>query len=98
MINVGTYIIMILEKKKWTQTKLCEEINKIEAKLGESRTHTSDISNYLMGRWAFRPKILAKWEKALDLKEGTLVKMVMPPITKEGKEELKKTIERLRKI
>lgn len=98
MINVGTYIIMILEKKKWTKTKLCEEINKIEAKLGESRTHNEDISNYLNGRWAFRPKILAKWEKALDLREGTLVNMVMPPITKDGKEELKKTIERLRKI
>lgn len=98
MINVSIYIKMILEKKKWTQRKLCEEINKIESKLGEKRTSVPVISGYFEGKDTFRPKILAKWEKALGLREGTLVNMVMPPITKEGKEELKKTIERLRKI
>ena len=98
MINVSDYITMILDKKNWSRKRLCEEINKIDAKLGESRTSNQDITNYLNGRWAFRPKILAKWEKALDLREGTLVNMVMPPITKEGKDELKETINRLRKV
>ena len=98
MINVSDYIVMILDKKKWSRVRLCEEINKIESKLGEKRSSPSDITNYINGRWAFRPKILAKWEKALDLREGTLMNMVMPPITKEGKDELKETINRLRKV
>jgi len=97
MMNVSEYILLILVKKKWTRAKLCEEINRIESKLGEKRTAVQDIANYINGRWAFRPKILAKWEKALELKEGTLMNMVMPPLTKEGKQELKETIERLRK-
>jgi transcriptional regulator with XRE-family HTH domain len=98
MINVSDYIKLILEKKGWTRVRLCEEINKIEAKLGESRTTKNVLSYYLNGDFAFRPKILAKWEKALGLKEGTLVNMVLPPITKEGKDELRETIERLRKV
>ena len=98
MINVGNYIEMILTKKKWTKTKFCEEINRIEAKLGESRTTPQNITNYFNGLWAFRPKILVKWEKALGLKEGTLYKMVVPPATKEGREELKMTIEQIRKV
>lgn len=97
MMNVNEYILLILAKKNWTRHKLCEEINRIESKLGEKHTAVQDITNYINGRWAFRPKILAKWEKALELKEGTLVNMVMPPLTKEGKQELKETIERLRK-
>jgi hypothetical protein len=98
MINVSDYIVMILDKKKWSRARLCEEINKIESKLGDKRSSNQDITNYINGRWAFRPKILAKWEKALDLREGTLMNMVMPPITKEGKDELKETINRLRKV
>ena len=98
MINVANYIAMLLEKKKWTRLKLCDEINKIEKELGESRTTPQNITNYLNGNWAFRPKILVKWEKALGLKEGTLYKMVMPPLSKEGKEELKETIEKIRKV
>jgi len=98
MINVSSYILMILEKKGWTRTKLCEEINKIESKLGEKRTTVNNVSQYLNGVWAFRPKILAKWEIALGLKRGTLMNMVMPPITKEGKVELEETIERLSKV
>lgn len=98
MINVANYISMLLEKKGWTKTKLCDEINKIEKELGEKRTVPQNVAQYLNGTYAFRPKVLAKWEKALGLKEGTLVNMVMPPITKEAQEELKETINRLRRI
>lgn len=98
MINVADYISMLLEKKGWTKVKLCDEINKIEKELGERRTDRQNITNYLNGTFAFRPKVLAKWEKALGLKEGTLVNMVMPPITKEAQEELKETINKLRRI
>lgn len=98
MINVSDYIEMILNKKGWSRTKLCEEINKVESKLGEKRTTIPNITQYLSGVWTFRPKILAKWEIALGLKEGTLMNMVAPPITKEGREELKETINKLRRI
>jgi hypothetical protein len=98
MINVSDYIKLVLEKKRWNKTKLCSEINKIEARLGEKRTTNQNITNYLNGMWAFRPKILAKWEIALELPMGTLMNMVASPITKEGKEELRETIEKLRKV
>jgi len=98
MINVSDYIKMILEKKGWTKTRLCSEINKIDVKLGDKRTSVQVIVGYFEGKDTFRPKILAKWEIALGLKEGTLMNMVAPPITKEGKEELKKTLEILRKV
>ena len=98
MINVANYIQMILEKKGWSKTKLCDEINKIEKELGEKRTMVQNIVAYLNGTWTFRPKILAKWEIALGLKEGTLINMVAPPITKEGREELKETINKLRRL
>ena len=98
MINVASYIRMILTKKGWSNTRLKEEINKIEAKLGDKRTNLPDIANYLNGRWEFRPKILAKWELALGLKEGALVNMVSPPVTKEAKNELSEIVDRLRKL
>ena len=98
MINVASYIRMILSKKGWSNVRLKEEINKIEVKLGDKRTNVTDISNYLNGIWEWIPNILAKWELALGLKEGALVNMVSPPITKEGKNELKEVIERLRNI
>ncbi len=98
MIDVSSYIEMILRKKNWTRTRLCEELNRIEAQLGEKRTTIPNVTQYLTGVWAFRPKILAKWEIALGLKKGTLMNMVMPPLTKEGKEELKETLERLKKV
>ena len=89
---------MLLEKKGWTRVKLCDEINKIEKELGEKRTVPQNVVQYLNGTYAFRPKVLAKWEKALGLREGTLVNMVVPPSSMEGKEELKETINKLRRI
>ena len=98
MINVCDYILMILDKKKWSRNRLIEELNKIERKLGDRRTDSETVKEYLKGELPFRPKILAKWEIALDLREGTLMNMVSPPITKDGKEELRKTLEILRKV
>ena len=98
MINVADYISMLLEKKGWTRVKLCDEINKIEKELGEKRTDRQNITNYLNGQLPLKPKTLAKWEKALGLREGTLINMVVPPSSREGKEELKETINKLRRI
>lgn len=98
MINVSDYIQMILHKKKWTNAKLCQELNKIEEQLGESRTTPQNISNYFHGQWPFRSKILVKYEKALGLQPNTLVSMVAPPTTKEGQKELKEIIKKVGEI
>lgn len=98
MINVSDYIQMILHKKKWTNAKLCQELNKIEEQLGESRTTPQNISNYLHGQWPFRSKVLVKYEKALGLQPNTLVSMVTPPTTKEGQKELKEIIKKVGEI
>lgn len=98
MINVSDYIQIILHKKKWTNAKLCQELNKIEEQLGESRTTPQNISNYFHGQWSFRPKVLVKYEKALGLQPNTLVSMVAPPTTKEGQKELKEIIKKVGEI
>lgn len=98
MINVSDYIQMILHKKKWTNAKLCQELNKIEEQLGESRTTKQNISNYLNGLHDIRPKWLVKVEKALGLQQGVLTSMVVPPSTKEGQKELKEIMKKVGEI
>ena len=96
MIDVATYIKLILRKKNWSNQRLCDELNKLEEKLGDSRTSKQNVSNYLNGQWSFRPKILAKYEVGLGLTEGTLIKMVSPPLTKESQKELEEIIKKVR--
>lgn len=98
MINVTDYIKLILKKKRWTNKRLCQELNKIEAKLGDSRTSPQNITNYFNGMWDFRPKVLLKYEKALGLEEMTLVNMVAPIATKEGKREFKHIRNKIREV
>lgn len=88
----------MLRKKKWTNNKLCDELNKIEAHIGEKRTTKQNISNYFHGQWSFGPKVLIKYEKALGLPQWTLVSMVKQPTSKEGKKELKELMERVGEI
>lgn len=98
MISVSEYIKLILQKKKWTNQRLCEELNKIEAKIGDSRTSKQNITSYFNGEFPFRPKILAKYEVALGLPLGTLINMVSPPATKEAQKELQETIKKVREV
>lgn len=98
MINVSKYIQLILQKKGWTITKLCEELNKIEEQLGETRTTKQNISNYFHGQWNFGPKVLVKYEKALGLPQGQLVNMVQQPTTKASKKELQEMIKKVGEI
>lgn len=98
MLDVCKYIQLVLKKKNWTSSRLCKELNKIEEQLGESRTTPQNISNYFHGQWSFRPKVLVKYEKALNLPQGTLINMVAPPSSKEGKKELKEMIKKVGNI
>ena len=96
MLDVASYIKLLLKKKKWTNKKLCDELNKIEKQLGDSRTTVQNISNYFNGQWAFRPKVLVKYEMALGLAPDTLVNMVAEPVSKDGKIELKNIKKKVR--
>lgn len=98
MLDVTDYIKLILKKKKWTNVRLCQELNKIEEQLGDSRTTKQNITNYLNGYWDFRPKILVKYEKALGLEQGTLISMVASPATKESQKELKEIMKKVREV
>lgn len=98
MMNVAEFIKVLLKKKKWTNMKLCRELNKIEEKLGEQRTTKQNITNYLNGYWEFRPKVLVKYEKALRLPQGTLINMVSPPTSIEARRELKSKIREINEI
>ena len=98
MLTVNDYIKLILKKKKWTNVQFCEKLNELEAKFGDSRTTPQNITNYLNGYWAFRPKVLVKYEVVLGLPLGTLINMVEQPKSKEGQKELKETIKKVRNL
>ena len=98
MLNINEYIKLILKKKKWTNQRLCDEINKIEAKLGDKRTSRQNISNYLNGYWEYGTKTAVKYEKALGLKENTLLNMVSLPKSNVGKKELQEIIRKIREV
>ena len=98
MISVNEYIKIILQKKKWTNIRLCQELNKIEEKIGDTRTTKQNITNYLNGYHDIRPKWLVKVEKALNLQQGTLVNMVIPPSSKEAQKELKELLKKVGEI
>lgn len=98
MLNVSDYIKLVLKKKKWTNVKLCQELNKIETYLGDSKTTPQNITNYLNGYHDIRPKWLVKVEKALQLEQGTLINMVALPTTKEAQKELKEIIKKVGEV
>lgn len=90
MIDVRQYIQLVMEKKGLTQSELVRRINAIEKEHNEKRLHLQNLNECLNERLPFRPKLLIKIELALELPYGTLVNMVMPPLSKSGKEELEK--------
>lgn len=98
MINVIDYVKLIIKKKKMTRTDFCRRINKVEEKLGDKRTHLENITYWFNEKTTIRPITLLKWEKALDLTEGTLVSMVGLPKTREGLREYKKMRDKLREV
>lgn len=98
MLNVNDYIKIILKKKHWTHTRLCQELNKIEKHLGDARTTRQNITNYFNGMWSFGPKVLAKYEGALGLEPYTLINMVKEPITKTRKKDLDELIKKISEV
>lgn len=100
MIDVCEYIRYILKKKGWTLREFADEINKVKLHAGlNGKTTETNISNFLNrtdDKHILRPKQLVIWEKALNLKSNTLVDMVAPPKTREGKKELKEIMQKVK--
>lgn len=90
MMNIREYINLILEKKKMTRREFARRINKVEDKLGEKRTTAQNITNYLNGTddaHNIGYKMALKMEKALDLPNDTLLKMVKNPVAPDVKKD-----------
>ena len=88
MIDVREYLLLIMKKKHLTQAEVVNRMNVIEREHNEKRTRVQNLNEYLREGLPFRPKYLVKLEVALDLPYGTLVNMVAPPLSREGKKEL----------
>lgn len=92
MFNVNDYIKSILKKKNWTLQKFADEINKVKKDANLDGTVTKqNISNFLNkvdDKHILRPKQLLIWEVALNIPYRTLINMVEPIKTNEGKKEL----------
>lgn len=100
MIDVSEYIKRVLKKKGWTLQQFANEINSVKKQSGiNSITTKQNISNFLNHTKAheLRPKMLVIWEKALGLKDDTLVNMVEPVKTRKAKIELETIKEKIRK-
>lgn len=101
MISITDFIKLTLQKKKWTNAKFCDEINKLEDELGDKRTSYQNITNYLNntdGLHNIGWKMALKMEKALGLPEDTLVKMVKNPVMEESKKDFNELKKKVRKL
>ncbi len=101
MLNIREYIELVLSKKKMTRKQFCDEINKIEEKLGEKKSNYQNITNYLNGtddKHNIGYKMALKMEKALNLPNDTLINMVKLPLTDEAKRDFNKLKEKVRNL
>lgn len=101
MITLTDYIELVLKKKGLSKVDFTKKINDIEDKLGDKRTSTQNITNYLNntdGTHNIGYKMALKMEKALGLPDDTLLKMIKYPITdgpKKDFNDLKKKVRSL---
>lgn len=101
MINITDYIEMILKKKGLSKVDFTKKINDIEDKLGDSRTSNQNITNYLNntdGLHNIGWKMALKMEKALELPEDTLIKMVKNPVMAESIKDFNELKKKVRKL
>ena len=101
MINVVDYINLILKKKGLSRAEFTSKINEIEDRLGDSRTTTQNITNYLNntdGLHNLGYKMILKMEKALDLPDDTLLKLVKNPITEGSKKDFNDMKRKVREL
>lgn len=101
MMNIRDYIILILDKKKMTRAEFTRKINEIEDKLGEKKTTNQNITNYLNNldeSHNIGYKMALKMEKALNLPDDTLLKMVKNPLTPDVAKDFDKLKKKVRSL
>ena len=86
MMTISDYIKLILKKKDWTNAKFADEINKVNARIGEKKIFPQNITNMLNDDRNVSIKTLVKFEVALGLKQGSLTRLAPnQPMGKEAK-------------
>ena len=101
MMSIRQYIMLILEKKKMTRAEFTRKINEIEVKIGEKKSTTQNITNYLNGtddKHNIGYKMALKMEKALNLPDDTLINMVKNPITPDVAKDFDKLKKKVRNL
>ena len=101
MMNIREYIMLVLQKKKMTRAEFTRKINEIEDKLGEKKTTNQNITNYLNNldeSHNIGYKMALKMEKALNLPDDTLLKMVKNPLTPDVKKDFDKLKKKVRNL
>ena len=101
MLNIRDYIVLVLDKKNMTRREFTEKINQIEEKLGEKKTTTQNITNYLNGtddKHNIGYKMALKMEKALDLPNDTLINMVKLPLTADAERDFNNLKKKVRNL
>ena len=101
MMSIRQYIMLILEKKKMTRAEFTRKINEIEVKIGEKKSTTQNITNYLNGtddKHNIGYKMALKMEKALNLPDDTLINMVKNPLTPDVAKDFDKLKKKVRNL
>lgn len=101
MLNIRDYIVLVLDKKNMTRREFTEKINQIEEKLGEKKSSTQNITNYLNGtddKHNIGYKMALKMEKALDLPNDTLINMVKLPLTADAERDFNNLKKKVRNL
>ena len=101
MLSIRDYIVLVLDKKKMTRREFTEKINQIEEKLGEKKSSTQNITNYLNGtddKHNIGYKMALKMEKALDLPNDTLINMVKLPLTADAERDFNNLKKKVRNL
>lgn len=98
MLDVRTYIKIILEKKKMSNVDLRKKLNKLEQEIGECQTTAQQISEYMLGVWEFGERTLAKYEYVLGLKEDTLTDMIKHTEGRESRKSIKEYKDKIREV
>lgn len=101
MISLIEYINLVLTKKGITRAEFAKRINEVEEKIGDTKTSSQNITNYLNntdGLHNIGWKMALKMEKALELPDDTLLKMVKDPVTAGSKRDFNNMKRKVREL
>lgn len=98
MLDVISYIKLVLKKKNMSNMDFVRAINKVEEKTGvKERTLKQNINSYFNGNLNLGYDMARRMELALDLKDKTLIDMLPKPKTKLSRDALNSTMKKWKK-